>query len=91
MKKLLALFLVSVMLVSCIGITSFAKDNNGDDIQNFINDSLSLINQSPEIIDEPVANNGAIQSEEYFDTYSTFETCRLSFPYRLKNKKKQSN
>lgn len=77
MKKLLALFLVSVMLVSCIGITSFAKDNNGDDIQNFINDSLSLINQSPEIIEEPVANNGAIQSEEYFDTYSTFETCRL--------------
>lgn len=77
MKKILTLLLVLVMSFSYVNMTSFALDDEDDDIQIFIDDSLKLINKAPEIKDVQMANNGGIVSEEDIDTYSEFETCRL--------------
>ena len=77
MKKFLALLLVLVMSFSYVNMTSFALDDEDDDIQSFIDDSLKLINKAPEIKDVQTANNGEIVSEKDIDTYSKFETCRL--------------
>ena len=79
MKKIISLFLVLSILwgtVSTINVVAINKKEN-DKIRNFIDDSIKLINQAPDILEEKVANNDAIKSEEDFDTYSEFETCRL--------------
>lgn len=77
MKKILVLIMVLVMLFSSFCITGSANENEDNDIQSFIDDSLELINKAPEIQDVPIANNGGIINEEVSDTYSEFETCRL--------------
>ncbi len=77
MRKIISLILILLMLMSCINVLAYARNGEVDDIQSFIDNSLDLINQAPDIAEEKVANNGAIQSIEDFDTYSEFETCRL--------------
>lgn len=83
MKEFISLILVLLMLLPCVSIFASAKDNenienhNFGDVQGFIDDSLDLINKAPEIIEENVSDNGAIQNSENSDTNNDFETCRL--------------
>lgn len=77
MRKIISFILSLVTLLSCVNVISYAADKKSDDVQNFIDSSLALIERAPEIIEEEFSNNGAIQNGEDFDTYSEFETCRL--------------
>ena len=77
MKKFISFILILLMLLPCVSLFASAWDIDDGVIQNFINDSLELINRAPDIMEITVSNNGTIQSIEDFDTYSEFETCRL--------------
>ncbi len=77
MRKIISFILSLVTLLSCVNVISYAADKKSDDVQNFIDSSLTLIERAPEIIEEEFSNNGVIQNGEDFDTYSEFETCRL--------------
>ncbi len=81
MKKIISLVLALLMVLPCLSVFASERDvtevQHYGNIQEFINDSLELINKAPEIQDVPVANNGGIVDEEDISTYSEFETCRL--------------
>lgn len=77
MKCLISIFASISIIMGMFPALSVLAIDETIEIQSFIDDSLSLIKQAPEITEEKVSNNGVIQVDEDLDAYREFEMCRL--------------